>query len=181
MKRASKILLYQRHRQPGVKGWELKRTLGRDYMKIIQLLDEQLSNLDLQVKIVHEGEEQTDKPTEDQLERARFYITLKEPIAMSDLSASGWRVDDVAALVVAIVYIISKQGKASRREVEQILKEKFPVWRVELNLNRFIARGYINRDENDMLYLDWRTRAEIDQKELVRLILGEETKIITSP
>lgn len=100
---------------------------------------------------------------------------------MSDLSASGWRVDDVAALVVAIVYIISKQGKASRREVEQILKEKFPVWRVELNLNRFIARGYINRDENDILYLDWRTRAEIDQKELVRLILGEETKIITSP
>ncbi|MDQ1280888.1 MAG: hypothetical protein QG670_2151 [Thermoproteota archaeon] len=181
VKRASKILLYQRHRQPGIKGWELKRALGRDYMKIIQLLDEQLANLDLQVKIVYEEEEQLDKPTEDQLEKARFYVTIKEPIAMSDLSTSGWRVDDIAALVIAIAYIISKQGKSSRKEVEQILKEKFPKWKVEHNLSRFIARGYLSQDENDLLYLDWRTRAEIDQKELVRLILGEEMRIITSP
>lgn len=177
LKRASKILFYQRHRQPGVKGWELKRTLGRDYMKIIQLLNEQLANLDLQVKIVHDGSEQVDKPTEEQLERARFYITLKEPIPMSDMSMSGWRVDDVSALVVAIAYIISKQGKSPRKEVEQILKEKFPKWKVEYNLNRFIGRGYLSQDENDILYLDWRARAEIDQKELVKLILGEETKV----
>jgi len=90
---------------------------------------------------------------------------------------SGWRVDDVSALVVAIAYIISKQGKSPRKEVEQILKEKFPKWRVEYNLNRFIGRGYLSQDENDILYLDWRARAEIDQKELVKLILGEETKV----
>ena len=176
LKRASKILFYQKHRQPGVKGWELKKALGKDYVKIIRLLNEQLENLDLQVKIVYEGVEQPDKPAEEQLERARFYITLKEPIHTSDMIMSGWRIDDVSALVVAIAYIVSKQGKASRKEVEQILKEKFPKWRIDYNLNRFIGRGYLSQDENDILYLDWRARAEIDQKELVKLILGEETK-----
>jgi len=28
-------------------------------------------------------------------------------------------------------------------------------------------------DEHNMLYLDWRTRAEVDQKELVNLLLSK--------
>ncbi|MFH0897274.1 MAG: hypothetical protein V1850_04420 [Candidatus Bathyarchaeota archaeon] len=177
IKRAAKILFYQRHRQPGVKGWELKKALGRDYVKIIALLDNQLDSTGLQVKTVYESADQPSKPTEEQLERARFYITLKEPIHTSDMIMSSWRVDDVSALVVAVAYIISKQGKAPRKEVEQILREKLPNWKVVRNINRFIDRGYLNQDKNDVLYLDWRARAEIDQRELVKLILGKETKI----
>lgn len=176
IKRAAKLLFYQRHRKPGVKGWELKKALGKDYLKIIRLLNEQLENIDLQIKTVYEGIEHADNPTEDQLERARFYITLKDPLHISDMTMSGWRVDDVACLVVAIAFIISKQGKASRKEVEKILEEKFPKWRVGPKINRFIKQGYLGLSNNDVLYLDWRSRAEVEQRELVKLILGKETK-----
>jgi len=38
-------------------------------------------------------------------------------------------------------------------------------------MSRYIRSGYLGEDEHGMLYLDWRTRAEVDQKELVRLLL----------
>ena len=175
MKRTAKILFYKRHRQPGVKGWELKRALGADYPKIVDLLNRQLENIDLQVKVVYETPEEPKNPTEEQLEKARFYVTLKEPLHISDMTMTGWRVDDVAVLVVTVAYIISKQGKALRKEVEQVLKEKFPKWRIDYSLNRFIRMGYLSQDDSDVLYLDWRARAEIDQKTLIKLILSEES------
>ena len=173
MKRAAKILFYKRHQQPGVKGWELKRALGGDYAKIIDLLNQQLENLDLQVKIVFETPEQPRNPTDEQLDKARFYITLKEHLQASDLTMAGWRIDDVAVLVVTVAYIISKQGKAQRNEIEQILAEKLPKWRFDHSLNRFIRVGYLSQDDAGILYLDWRARAEIDQKTLLKLILDE--------
>ena len=89
---------------------------------------------------------------------------------------SGWRVDDVAALTVAIAYIISRQGKAPRNEVEEILREKFPKWRVDYNLNRFQRRGYLSQDDSGILYLNWRARAEVDQQTLLKLILAAKTE-----
>ena len=178
MKRAAKILLYRRHRQPGVKGWELRRSLGKDYVKIVDLLSQQLSSLGLKVSRVYEDAVDPKTPTKEQLDRARFYVTVKDPLTTSDLVMSGWRVDDVAALVVTVSYIISKQGKASRKDVEQILREKFPKWRVERNLNRFIRRGYITESE-DVLFLNWRARAEIDQKTLIKLVISGETSPTT--
>jgi hypothetical protein len=153
VKRAAKIIFYRRHRQPGVKGWELRRALGKEYIKIVDLLNHQLSSLGLQVNTVYEGSERPQNPTSEQLDQARFYVAVKEPLTASDLVMSGWRVDDVAALVVTVSYIISKQGKAARRDIEQILREKFPKWRVERNLNRYIRQGYLN-EVDDVLYLD---------------------------
>jgi hypothetical protein len=173
VKRAAKILFYKRHRQPGVKGWELSKSLGKNYLKIIDLLNRQLEKLDLQVKAVYEAGEEPENPTDEELKRARFYITLKEPLSSSDLLLSGWRVDDVAALTVAVAHIISKQGKAPRKEVEEILREKFPKWRVDYNLNRFLRNGYLSQDDDGFLYLNWRARAEIDQKTLLKLVLAE--------
>jgi hypothetical protein len=173
MKRAAKILFYKRHRQPGVKGWELKRALGKDFLKIIDLLNQQLDNLDLQVKIIHETSETRENPTEEELEKARFYITIKTPLSVSDMTMAGWRVDNIAVLIVAIAYITSKQGKTPRNEIEQFLNEKFPKWRIDHSLNRFIRMGYISQDDSGILYLDWRARAEIDQKNLLKLILSE--------
>ncbi|MFH0897266.1 MAG: hypothetical protein V1850_04380 [Candidatus Bathyarchaeota archaeon] len=172
-KRATKILFYKRHRQPGVKGWELKRALGSDYIKIVDIVNRQLENLDLQVNVVYESPEAPKNPTEEQLEKARFYITLREPLQSSDMTMSGWRIDDIAVLVVAVSFIISKQGKSTRKEVEQILREKFPKRRIDFSLNRFIRMGYLSQDEANVLYLDWRARAEIDQKTLLKLIIGE--------
>ena len=50
MKRATHMLFYRRHQKPGVKGWELRKALGSDYPKVLDVLDDFLKPLDLQVK-----------------------------------------------------------------------------------------------------------------------------------
>jgi hypothetical protein len=86
----------------------------------------------------------------------------------------GWRVDDLAGLAVTISYVISKKGQASRKDVEDLLAEKLPGWKVALNLDRYIRYGYLTEDENRIVYLDWRTRAEVDQKTLIDRLLSAE-------
>lgn len=174
LKRATHLLFYRRHRKPGVKGWELRKRLGSDYPKVLGLLDTYLEKLDLQVKTVFEGEKPAEKPTLEQLDRARFYITLRGGLTPKETKMSGWRIDDIAGLAIAISYIISKKGKAPRDEVEELLRDKLPGWRVDLNMDRYIRAGYLAQDENKQLYLDWRTRAEVDEKALVDLLLTVE-------
>ena len=173
IKRAAQLLFYKRHMKPGVKGWELKNALGSDYPKILKVLDDHLEKLDLQVKTVFEGEETPEKPTLEELNKARFFVTLRGGFPAKDAKMMGWRIDDIAGLATAISFIISKKGKAPREEVDGLLRTKLPGWRVEMNLNRYIKSGYLAEDEHNMLYLDWRTRAEVDQKELVNLLLSK--------
>jgi hypothetical protein len=175
IKRAAQLLFYKRHRIPGVKGWELKNKLGSDYHKILKVLDDHLEKLDLQVKTVFEGEAPSGEPTLEELHKARFYVTVRGGFPSKDAKMMGWRIDDIAGLATAISYIISKNGKAARDEVEDLLRTKLPGWRVEMNLSRYIRSGYLGEDEHGMLYLDWRTRAEVDQKELVDLLLATES------
>ena len=175
VKKAAQLLLFQRHRQPGIKGWELRKVLGKDYMKIINLLDDEMEKIGLKVKILYEGSTEPKEVTEEQLERARFYVTLANPLSASDLIMTGWRVDEIAALAVCVAYIVSKQGKAPRKEIEKILREKFPEWQIELSLNRYLARGYLTESEDHIMYIGWRTRAEIDQKTLQSLIINKES------
>jgi len=175
IKKATHLLFYRHHRKPGVKGWELRKRLGSDYLKVIRILDGFLEKLDLQVKTVFEGEKPVEKPTVQQLDKARFYITLRGSLTPKETKMMGWRIDDIAGLATAISCIISKKGKAPREEVEDLLRKKLPGWRVDTNMNRYIQAGYLAEDENKQLYLDWRTRAEIDQKALVDLLLGTES------
>jgi hypothetical protein len=175
IKRAAQLLLYKRHMKPGVKGWELRNALGSDYPKILKVLDDQLEKLDLQVKTAFEGETPSGEPTIEELNKARFFITVRGGLPSKDAKMMGWRIDDIAGLATAIGYIISKNGKAPRDEVEDLLRSKLPGWRVEININRYIRSGYLAEDENGQLYLDWRTRAEVDQKALVDLLLGTES------
>ncbi|MDH5450907.1 MAG: hypothetical protein OEX77_08440 [Candidatus Bathyarchaeota archaeon] len=172
LKRATHLLFYRRHQKPGVKGWELKRGLGVDYPKVLKILDSYLEKLDLEVKTVFEGEKPAEKPSREQLDKARFYITLRGSLAPKETKMMGWRIDDIAGLATAISYVTSKKGKAPREEVEDLLRNKLPGWRVDINMNRYIRSGYLAEDGNKQLYLDWRTRAEIDQKTLVELLLS---------
>ncbi len=174
LKRATHLLFYKRHKKPGVKGWELRKALGSDYPKVLKLLDDYLKMLDLQVKTMFEEERTVEKPTLEQLDKARFLITLRGEITPKEAKMIGWRVDDLAGLAIAISYIISKRGKAPRKEVEDILRDKLPGWKVGLNVDRYIRYGYLTQDENEQLYLDWRTRAEVDQNALVDLVLSHE-------
>ena len=174
LRRAAQMIFYRRHREPGVKGWELRRRLGSDYPKVLQLLDEYLGNLGLTVKTVFEEDgAPPENPTIDQLDKARFYVTLKDELSLGDMKLVGWRIDDLAGLAVSLAFIVSKGGKASRKDLEELLKTKLPGWRVDMNLSRYIRLGYIIEDENEQLYLGWRARAEVDQKKLVDLLLEQ--------
>jgi hypothetical protein len=172
LKRATHLLFYKRHTKPGAKGWELRKALGADYSKTLKLLDDHLKALDLQVKMVFEEEKDVEKPSPEQLDRARYFITLRGQITPKEAKMVGWRIDDLAGLAITISYIISKRGKAARKEVEDMLRDKLPGWKVGLNIERYIRHGYLTQDENEQLYLDWRTRAEVDQKALVDLVLA---------
>jgi hypothetical protein len=177
IKRATHMLFYRRHQKPGVKGWELHRALGADYPKVLEVLDDYLKSLDLQVKTVFEEEKTAaGKPTLEELNRARFYVTLRGELTPKESKMIGWRIDDLAGLAVAISYIISKKGQASRKDVEELLSEKLPGWKVGFNIDRYIRYGYLQEDENDQLYLDWRTQAEVDEKALIDLLLRSEAQ-----
>ncbi len=174
IKRAVHLLFYRRHRNPGVKGWELRRRLGNDYPKVLDILNDYLEKLDLKVRAVFEEESPLEKPTLEDLDRARFYVVLRGGLTPKESKLSGWRIDDIAGLAVTIAYIISKKGKAPRDDVEDILKNKLPGWRADMNIDRYIRSGYLTEDHNRQLYIDWRTRAEVDQKSLIDLFLSTE-------
>jgi hypothetical protein len=177
VKRATHMLFYRRHQKPGVKGWELHKALGVDYPKVLDVLDDYLKSLDLQVKTVFEEEKTpAEKPSIEELDKARFYITLRGELTPKESKMIGWRIDDLAGLAVAISYIISKKGQAPRKDVEELLGEKLPGWKVGLNIDRYVRYGYLQQDDNDQLYLDWRTRAEVDERTLINLLLNAETK-----
>jgi hypothetical protein len=177
MKRATHMLFYRRHQKPGVKGWELHRALGADYPKVLEVLDDYLKSLDLQVKTVFEEEKTpAGKPSLEELDKARFYVTLRGELTPKEPKMMGWRIDDLAGLAVAISHIISKKGQAPRKDVEELLSEKLPGWKVGMNIDRYIRYGYLQQDDNEQLYLDWRTRAEVDEKALIDLLLRSETQ-----
>jgi len=175
IKRATHMLFFRRHSKPGVKGWELRKALGGDYPKVLKVLDDYLKTLDLQVKTVFEEDKPTENPTPEQLDRIRFYITLRGELTPKEPKMIGWRIDDLAGLAVSIAYIISKKGKVPRKEVTELLRDKLPGWKVDINIDRYIRYGYLTQDENEQLYLDWRTRAEVDQKALIDALLRAET------
>jgi hypothetical protein len=173
VKRATQMLFYKRHQKPGVKGWELHKVLGSDYPKVLDVLDDYLKPLDLQVKTVFEEEKTPEKPTLEELDRARFFVALRGDLSVKD-KLMGWRIDDLAGLAITISFIISKKGQAARKDVEKLLAEKMPNWKVGLNIDRYIRYGYLTQDDNAQLFLDWRTRAEVDQKKLIDMLLSAE-------
>jgi len=172
VREAVQLLFFKHHRLPGVRGWELRQELGFDWQSVLEVLDKRLKPLDLQVTQVFDDPDVYGEPTGAQLADARYYVTLRGTVDQKAAKTIGWRIDDIAGVAVAVAYIISKQGKASRGDVERVLQEKLPGWRVKLNIDRYIQQGYLGEDEKRVLYLDWRSRAEIDQKQLVDLIVG---------
>ena len=175
LRRAAHLILFQHHRYPGAKGWELRKVVGRDYMKVIKLLREKLSDLGLDIKIVSEEGEDIASLSEMQLDKARFYVVSKHPLTLSEAALAGWRLDSLAVLAVTISFIASRHGKAPKKEVEKMLSEKFPEWKVSVELDRFIKKGYLSEDEEEVLYLGWRTKAEVDLKALLENIAGGQT------
>jgi hypothetical protein len=173
IKEAVHLLFFKRHQLPGARGYELKAELGPEFPEVLEALDSFLKDLDLKVtRVFDEPELEYVEPTREQLGDARYYITLRGTMEPKTAKTSGWRIDDIAGLAVSVAYLISKQGRTPRTDVEKLLSEKLPGWRVDLNVDRYVREGYLGEDDKGNLFLDWRSRAEIDQKQLVALILG---------
>jgi hypothetical protein len=171
VKDAVHLLFFKHHRLPGVRGWELRQELGAEWLDVIDVLDKQLKLLDLKVTRALDDPDIIE-PTRAQLADARFYITMRGSVDQKTAKTIGWRIDDIAGLAVTIAFLISRQGKTPRVDVEKALAEKLPGWRTKMNVDRYIAEGYLGEDESGNLYIDWRSRAEVDQKQLVDLVLA---------
>ena len=173
VKIAAQMLLFRRYRKVGVKGWELKKVLGKNYPRIVGMLNDELEKIGLKVKIFSEdGKEE--KLSSSRLDKALFFIAPSGSLTLKEVEGSGWRIDDLAVLAVTIAYLNTKNGKAQRGEVERVLKKKLPVWRVNFNLDRFIRMGYLAEDKDGILQVGWRTLVEVDQKTLLELLLATE-------
>lgn len=168
LKKAAQLLFFRGHRVPGVKGWELKKALGEDYIEVVEVLNSALDKLGMEVKRISEEGRERVEGREERAERDRFMIVLKSPVIEK---ASGERIDNIAMLSATLAYIISKQGKVPRKAVEEFLSEKFPKKRIYFALDRYIKQGYVGEDDK-VLYIGWRTRAEVDRKTLLDLILS---------
>ena len=93
----------------------MKRHLGRDYRKIIEVLTEDVAPMGLEVFEV--------KGVDGSDDSSRFLLRFREPPTISEAETSGIRIDDLAVLAASIAFINSKQSRVSRREVEQFLRE----------------------------------------------------------
>ncbi len=173
VKKAVHLLFFRRRYRPGAKGSELRKVLGPDYLRVLKILDGLLRPLDLKVKQVFEKAPQPEGEAGSP-DEARYYVVLRGTLEPSELKYCGWRIDDLAALAISIGMILARGGKAPRAEVEKFLSEKLPRWRVRMGLDMFIRHGYLVEDEEGMLYLGWRTMAEVDLASFLDLLAKYE-------
>ncbi|MEM2122858.1 MAG: hypothetical protein QXE79_04395 [Candidatus Bathyarchaeia archaeon] len=161
IRKAVFLLMYRRGRMPGAKEWELKATLGKEYVKVLDRLNQILSELGLEVYKLPVGEGDI-----------RYLIRAKDTMTRSQAKLCGWRIDNLAALAAAIADIVSKQGRSNRRDLEDLISRKIGRWRSLSLIDGFIKSGYLEEGEDGMISLGWRTLVEVDLKDLMTLILG---------
>ena len=170
LKRAAHMLFFKRGRVPGAKSWELKAGLGKSYQKVLDQLDEDLKELDLQVKRVEARGLDDYDPSGDPEDKFRYFVRLRGTLSPKEARMSGWRIDNLAALAAALALVVSKQGKVERKELEAIISEKAGRWRTLTLTDTFLRTGYLEEDEKGMVVLGWRTKAEVDLQSLMMLV-----------
>src|SRR5208337_1866277 len=142
LKRAVHLLLFRRGRIPGAKDWELKEKLGKNYEQVLEQLNQLLSELDLEIKKVKETSTGEITPEGAPLEEARYQVVLKGTLGLKEAKMIGWRVDNLAALSASLAYLVSKQGKAPREDLEKLIAHKFGRWKAATLVDVFLRTGY---------------------------------------
>ncbi len=169
LKRAVHLLLFRRGKMPGAREWELKEKLGKNYKQVLEQLNQLLSELDLEIKKVTEPRtvEIAAEGTPAGLIEARYYVTLKGTLGLKEAKMIGWRVDNLAALSASLAYLVSKQGKAPREDLEKLVAHKFGRWKAATLVDIFLRTGYLDEDDAGVMSLGWRTKSEIDLRALM--------------
>jgi len=167
IRKAARILLYRSRGKPGVKGWELRKFLGENFVEVVKALNDSLENFGITIKIVDEnGKFLSFDEDKTALRKALFVPVLKEAPTLQELKTSGWRIDDIAILAVSLLYLLSRNSRAPRKQLLEILHSKFGKWRVGYVVEKLIKLGYLEED-NDDIVVGWRSRIEIDFKKLL--------------
>ena len=167
LKRAMHLLLFRRGKMPGAKEWELKEKVGKNFEQVLEQLNLLLSELDLEIKKVKERPPSYATQDESVADENRYYITLKGTLGLKEAKMIGWRIDNLAALAATVAYLLSKQGKAPREDLEKLLSNKFGRWKSVTLVDIFLRTGYLEEDDAGVTSLGWRTHSEIDLKALM--------------
>jgi len=181
VKRAAHMLFFKRGKIPGARTWELRSGLGKEFPKALAQLDESLKDLDLEVKKV-EVESFSDSPSKAEgLEEFRYFVRLRGTLTPAEARMSGWRIDNLAALAACFALIVSKQGKCERKELETLVGSKAGRWKALTLMDTFLRTGYLDEDEEGLVKLGWRTRAEVDLQSLMTLVaeVKPETEVVS--
>ncbi len=177
LKRAVHLLLFRRGKLPGAREWELKEKLGKNYEQVLEQLNQLLSELDLEIKKVTEPQTGDVAPegVPAALNEARYQVTLKGTLGLKEAKMIGWRVDNLAALSASLAYLVSKQGKAPREDLEKLLAHKFGRWKAATLVDIFLRTGYLDEDDAGVMSLGWRTKSEVNLRALMTKMT--ETKL----
>jgi hypothetical protein len=164
LKRAVHLLLFRRGKMPGAKEWELKEKVGKNYEQVLDQLNTILSELDLEIKKVSEpsSAQTAEEESVSHTDEARYYVTLKGSLGLKEAKMIGWRIDNLAALTGAIAYLVAKQGKAPREDVEKVIAQKYGRWKAATLLDIFLRTGYLEEDDAGVTSLGWRTKSEVN-------------------
>lgn len=164
VRRALHLLLFRRGRRPGARDWELRNRLGKDVDAVLERVGAVLSDLDLKVKPVTE-------PGLVEEGGVRYLAVLKGTMTPAEARLTGWRIDSLAALAASLAFVLAKQGRVPREDLEDLIGEKLGRWRSETLVDAFVRSGYLFEDDSGLLALGWRTYAEVDLKDLVAKLL----------
>jgi len=163
LKRAIHLLVFRRGKMPGAKEWELKEKVGKNYAQVLEQLNTMLSEMDLEIKKVTEPtSSQMSEDNAPQVNEPRYYVTLKGSLGLKEAKMIGWRIDNLAALSGAIAYLVAKQGKAPRDDLERVVAQKYGRWKAATLVDTFLRAGYLEEDDAGVTSLGWRTKSEVD-------------------
>ncbi len=165
VRRAAHLILFKRGRKPGARDWELRNALGKGYPAAMARLRELLKEVDLNLVEVHEP-----GPLGEEGGR-RYVAVMRGNMTPREAKLCGWRIDNLAVLAAAIGFVLAKEGRVPKEEIEELLKEKVNRWRAASLLETFLRHGYLMEDEEGFVSLSWRTHAEVDLQELVARLL----------
>jgi len=163
-----RLLLLRSHGYPGIRGSELKRILKTNLSEALKKTSKRLEPLGLEIKAVTDEGEIVDLSDEGKLLNAKIGIVLKDSLTEDEFRSTGFRIDELAVLTTAIVYILSLGGKASRKAIIDFLKDKIQEWRIDQALNKFVKLGYLREENENVLSIGWRTYMEINIEKLVK-------------
>ncbi len=165
VRRAAHLILFKRGRRPGARDWELRNALGKGYTAVLARLREMLKDVDLDLKEVHEP-----GPLGDEGGR-RYVAVMRGRMTPQEAKLCGWRIDNLAALAAAVTFVLAKEGRTPREDVEDLLRERIGRWRAASLTETFIRNGYLMEDEEGFVSLGWRAYAEVDLQELIAKLL----------